>query len=102
MTHLVQILLPLYGNEGRPLPRELFDEVRRELTEAFGGVTAYVRAPAQGLWQDEERVVRDDVLIHEVMVDGVDRQWWADYRERLRIRFAQDVLVVRALPGELL
>jgi hypothetical protein len=48
--HLVQLLLPLYYNSGNA-----FSEmgIRGELTERFGGVTAFTSAPAQGLWISE-------------------------------------------------
>jgi hypothetical protein len=49
--HLVQILLPLNDNDGRALAKDLFETVARELTERFGGVTAYTRAPADGRHQ---------------------------------------------------
>lgn len=50
--HLVQILLPLFDNEGDALPAEHFDTVSRDLTERFGGVTAYTRSPDEGRWKD--------------------------------------------------
>ena len=94
---LVQILLPLYDNDGQPFPRQQFESVRAELTDLFGGVTAYVRSPAQGLWQEDDgSVARDDVVIHEVMVEDLDGAWWQAYGERLRRAFAQEELVVRA------
>jgi|GEM_PF-56936 len=101
--HRVQLLLPLYDNDGQTFPADLFAEVRRELTERFGGLTAYTRAPATGLWKDgEERTVRDDVIVYEVMTPHLDRAWWGEYRERVRVRFRQDALVVRAHAVELL
>lgn len=104
--HLIQLLLPLYDNDGRRFPRGDYDAVRAALADAFGGVTAYVRAPAAGLWQDEDaadaRLVRDDVVLFEVMVDTLDRAWWQQTREALAARFRQDDLVVRALAIELL
>jgi hypothetical protein len=51
--HLVQLLLPLYDNERRPFARERLDAVRAELAERFGGVTAFLRAPASGVWVDD-------------------------------------------------
>lgn len=99
--HLVQLLLPLRDNEGRPFPREMLDEVRHALTERFGGVTAHLRAPATGAWKDDDGdVARDDVVIVEVMADEMDRAWWADYRRALEARFRQDEIVVRATPVE--
>jgi len=95
--HLVQLFLPLYDNEGEPLPRELHARVRRELVERFGGLTAYTRAPARGLWQEDEgEPVRDDLVIYEVMTDALDADWWSGYRADLEGRFRQEALVVRA------
>lgn len=99
--HLVQILLPLYDNEGRQFDAADFDRVRDELTERFGGVTSYRLAPAEGLWKDDEgEPVRDRVVIFEVMCERLDRDWWAAYRARLARRFRQDELVVRATEFE--
>ena len=99
--HLVQILLPVYDNDGQPFPQALFDEVRRELVERFGGLTAYSRAPARGLWKVEgEAVSRDDIVVYEVMVPRLERRWWAQHRALLARRFAQEELVVRAIAVE--
>ena len=98
--HLVQILLPVRDNAGAPFAASAFGAVRTELTDAFGGVTAYTRAPATGLWDEGGDVVRDDVVMVEAMVDALDRRWWADYRRKLEERFRQDEIVIRALPIE--
>jgi hypothetical protein len=34
------------------------------------------------------------------MTDDLDRTWWRDYREALRVRFRQEELVVRAMGME--
>ena len=47
--HLIQILLPLFDNGGQPFPRSDYMRVRSELTERFGGLTAFTRTPAEGL-----------------------------------------------------
>lgn len=99
--HLVQLLLPLRDNDGAPFPREMLDGVRHHLTERFGGVTAYLRAPAAGAWKDDEGdVARDDVVSMEVMAEELDRDWWATYRRELEARFRQDEIVIRATPIE--
>jgi hypothetical protein len=98
---LIEILLPVADNAGTPFPREAFDRVRRELAERFGGVTAFVRAPASGLWRDDDGVVRrDEIVIFEVMTEALDEAWWRDYRRTLATRFAQEELVVRAIRAE--
>jgi len=91
------LLLPLYDNVGRAFAAEHYTAVRAELTERFGGLTAYSRAPAQGLWQDENGPTRrDDIVVYEVMTDTLDRDWWRAYRRTLERRFAQDELVIRS------
>lgn len=102
--HLVQLLLPLFDNDGRRLPENTFRSVRDELTARFGGLTAYTRAPASGLWQDDDdgSTTRDEIVVYEVMVDELDRAWWARYRETLERTFRQKELVVRAQSTELL
>ena len=61
-------------------------------------MTAYANAPARGLWEgDDGRAQRDDIVVHEVMTESLDRRWWARYRGILEARFAQDEVVVRAL-----
>jgi hypothetical protein len=101
MAFLVQLILPLYNNEGRPFDGAAIARVRRELTERFGGVTAYTRAPAEGTWADPDgRTHRDDVIIIEVMTDTLDRQWWNDYSRELAVRFDQQEVVVRAMQFE--
>ena len=96
--HLVQLLLPVYGESGEKFSDDLFADVRRELTERFGGVTAYTRAPATGLWRrDEGTVDRDQMVMVEVLVNDLDHQWWATYRQRLERAFHQDVVLIRAI-----
>jgi len=95
--HLIQILLPVYDNDGKSFPASRYADVRRELTERFGGLTAYSRSPAEGLWQDEDSsMTRDDIVVYEVMTESLDRAWWADFRARIARQFAQEDLVVRA------
>jgi hypothetical protein len=95
--YLVQILLPVYDTAGAAAAPELFAQTREELTEQCGGLTAYMRAPARGLWKtDEGEIARDDIVIFEVMVDELDRDWWSAYRQRLEARFKQEALVIRS------
>ncbi len=97
--HLVQLLLPLRDNTGEPLPSSLFASVREELTQRFGGLTTYQRAPAEGLFDDARgNVGLDDIVVFEVMCDELDERYWASYREHLTTAFAQQELVIRALP----
>jgi hypothetical protein len=50
------------------------------------------------VWRDEGgEVARDEVVMVEVMVERLERPWWAAYRRTLEERFRQSELVARAL-----
>lgn len=98
--HLVEILLPLYDNDGRAFASSDFDGVRDELAERFGGVTAFRRSPAEGIWDEGGELSRDRIVIYEVMTEALDRDWWKSYKRRLERRFRQDVIVIRATEFE--
>jgi hypothetical protein len=95
---LVQVLLPLYDNDGHRFSYDEFAAVRRELTGQFGGATAYTRAPAEGTWEDPGgRIHHDDVVVIEVMSETLEREWWSGYRKALAARFRQAEIVARAM-----
>lgn len=63
----------MHDNVQKAFPHEDYEEVRQELTERFGGLTVYRRAPAEGLWkQDDNRTSLDDIVIFEVMASELD------------------------------
>lgn len=97
MTQLIQILVPRFDQAGNAFEARSFEEIKQELVQQFGGVTAYVRASAQGLWKAESgEVVSDEVAVFEVMAEEVDADWWDSYRKQLEQRFDQDEIVIRA------
>jgi hypothetical protein len=98
-VHLVQILLPVYGNDGEELLRDAYERIRDDLVQRFGGLTAFTQAPAEGLWTPGgDQTHHDDIVLIEVMVDELDAAWWSAYREKLQKDLKQQSLVVRALP----
>jgi hypothetical protein len=94
--------MPLFDNDGRKIEPKTFREVRAELVERFGGLTAYTRAPAEGLWATPDSINRDEIVIIEVMVPELDRAWWQALRSDLEKRLRQEVIVIRSYPIELL
>jgi len=94
--HLVEILLPLNDNSGRPFAAEKYAAVRQHLTERFGGLTAFTRSPAQGTTTGTRRTVHDEIVVFEVMTEALDAGWWRNYRLQLERDFRQDDMVVRA------
>ena len=94
--HLVQIFLPLNDNDGETFSREAFSHVREELVSRFGGLTAYARAPADGLWKNTEETTHDRIVIYEVLTPSLDRVWWQRFRQKLEVVFRQESILVRA------
>jgi hypothetical protein len=97
-VHLIEILLPVRDNDGNRFSDSTFAGVRKLLTERFGGVTAFMRAPAHGTNESNGTVQQDDVVIFQVMAEALESDWWARYRRELENIFAQDEIVIRAMP----
>jgi hypothetical protein len=98
--YLIQMLLPRKGRDGEPFDDATFRRTRAELVDAFEGVTAYVRSPAQGAWvAPDGKVEQDEVVMVEVLTDRFDRTWWRAYAETLARRFHQETIHIRALPA---
>jgi len=99
--HLIQILLPVFGNDGEDLLREAYPGIRDELVGRFGGLTAFIQSPAEGLWKDNGNSTgRDDIVMLEVMTSSVEKPWWASYRKRRQELLRQEEIVIRALSME--
>jgi len=95
--HLVQLLIPLHDNHQHSFPTAYFNKVRAELTQRFGGVTAFVRSPAVGVWKEQSDTTnRDDVIMFEVLTEELDTQWWAAYRNELEQKFRQEEILIWA------
>jgi hypothetical protein len=91
----IQIFLPLRNNDGTPFPKSEFDAICQYLTELYGGVTAYVRAPASGSWQNESGEIKhDEIVVYEVLTESIERDWWGDFRKRLESTFKQDEIII--------
>jgi len=75
---------------------ELYRDTQKELTEKFKGLTAYSRAPAEGLWKPGKGTKRDEIVVYEVMAPALERRWWKAYRRRLEKMFRQEAVVIRA------
>jgi hypothetical protein len=66
------------------------------LADRFGGLTAFTRAPAEGVWVEGAKAKHDEMIIVEVMTDTLDRPFWQSYRAELQARFRQELIVIRA------
>ena len=102
MPYLVQVLLSVYDNDGGRLPVDHYDEVRVKLTDLFGGLTAYTRAPAEGLWNTGGTVKRDDIVVVEVTAPVARSRILGGLPRELEELFHQDEIVIRAQTYEAL
>jgi len=100
---LVFVYLPLYDNQRARFPESAFSTVGSHLAERFGGVTAFTRSPADGLWKDHGGGTdSDEIVVFEVLCATLDREWWRRYKEELREGFRQKEILIRAQRVELL
>ena len=93
--NIVEVFLPLDTGRGDPIPLETIEGLVAGLADRFGGATAYTREPAEGLWKRAITIVRDRIIVVEVMVEDVDEAWWRDYRRRLESEFEQEIILIR-------
>ena len=103
MMRLVEIFLPLADPDENRFDKGMYDELQHELSERFGGVTLYPRAPASGVWKNSESEKQvDDLVVFEVMTPEVEKQWCRSYCAKLEVAFRQEKVMVRAYDIELL
>jgi hypothetical protein len=100
--HLVEILLPLRDGHGNAFPAAYYDDLAQHLTEKFGGVTSFLRAPAEGRWHGSGAVQREDIAVIEVMAKSFDREWWMALKHELTEKFSQEELIIRCQMVDLL
>ena len=92
---LVQIFLPLYDNNKQLFAKSLYDDLRNKLKDRFGGITFYRNTPAEGLWKDEAgKTNYDELIIAEVMVKDLDKEWWKQFKRNLTQIFRQDEILI--------
>ena len=90
---LVQLFIPLTAANAK----QVLTELKEIVTQKFGGVTCYTQAPAEGIWREGgTRIVKDEVIVVEVMSANVDLHWWTELRASLEAKLEQEELLVRA------
>jgi hypothetical protein len=95
--------VPLYDNDGTAFPLSEYSSLQTFFAEKFKGVTVYQRAPAKGLWKEnEDSLVRDDLIIFEVVARNLDRRFWINVRTFLEKKFKQEIILIRSWSIEIL
>lgn len=92
----IEIYLPTNNGHGTPFPEPVFTDIETALTEKFGGVTAYKRAPAQGRWKSGGSTDTDEIAIFEVITDAIDKGWWTAFRHKLEEQLDQEKILITA------
>jgi len=94
---LIQILLPARGSDEAVADDVSLSRTRDELVREFGGLTAYLRSPASGVWTSPEAGVEEEAMVMvEILADAFDVGWWRSYAETLKRRFSQETMLIRA------
>jgi hypothetical protein len=98
-----EILLPLRFNDGQPVPDDLIADTLLELRQQFGAVSSETQV-IRGIWEHQGQSYRDDLV--RIFVDVADvpesRQFFVDFKERLKSRFQQLDIWVTTYPIEVL
>ncbi len=90
MVRRFEVLLPLRFNDGTAVPDEAIADTLLELEQRFGAVSCETQT-IRGQWRHAGQSYRDDLI--RVFVDVADepesRQFFVEYKERLKARFRQ-------------
>jgi len=90
MVRRFEVLLPLRFNDGTAVPDDAVADTLMELEQRFGAVSCETQT-IRGQWRHEGQSYRDDLI--RVFVDVADepesRQFFVEYKERLKARFQQ-------------
>ena len=98
-----EILLPLRFNDGESVPDDFVADTLLELEQHFGAVSSETQT-IRGLWRHEGESYRDDLI--RVFVDVADlpnhRQFFLEFKERLKSQFQQVDIWMMTYPIEVL
>jgi hypothetical protein len=98
-----EILLPRQFNDQKSIPEELLIETLLELEQRFGSVSSETQI-IRGLWTHQGQSYRDELA--RVFVDVPDtpetRQFFLEFKERLKVRFRQLDIWMTSHPIEII
>ena len=98
-----ELLLPTKFNSGASVPDEAFADTLLELEQQFGAVSSESQT-IKGEWRYEGQLYRDESI--RVFVDVPDteenRQFFVDFKDRLKGRFQQIDIWMTTYPLEVI
>ena len=98
-----EILLPQRFNDGRTIPRRLLTSTIVELRTRFGAVSCESQR-IRGHWQFQGELYKDDLirLFIDVPDEAAHRSFFVEYKEQLKVRFAQIDIWLVSYPVDVL
>lgn len=98
-----ELLLPTKFNSGDPVPPELFADTLLDLEERFGAVSTETQI-IEGRWRYQGDVYRDELVrvFCDVPDTDVNRQFFVDFKELLKVRFQQIDIWMTTFPLEVI
>ena len=98
-----ELLLPLRFNDGQSVPHELIADSLLEIRERFGSVSSESQS-TQGTWIHEGQVYRDDLVRIYADVPEIpeNREFFSEFKERLKLRFQQIDIWMTTYPIDVL
>lgn len=103
MYRRYEVLIPPRFNDGNSVPQDLIADTLTELEQQFGAYSCETQN-IQGRWSHQGQTYYDDLV--RVFVDVEDlpehRQFFIDFKERLKQRFQQLDIWVTTHPLEIL
>ena len=98
-----ELLLPTRLNDSLQVPNEAFADTLLDLEQRFGAVPSETQV-IQGRWRHKEELYRDESI--RVFVDVPDspenRQFFVEFKERLKERFQQIDIWMTTYPLEVI
>ncbi len=98
-----EVLLPLRFNDGTAVPDDLVVDALVELEQRFGAASCETQS-IRGLWTQDGVSYRDDLI--RIFVDVSDlpeyRQFFLEFKERMKVRFQQLDIWVTSHPLDIL
>ena len=85
-----EILLPLFFNDGRPVPEPVLAQTFMELREKFGAAS-WETQTVRGAWEHRGAVYEDNLTRFYVDVPDLPqhREFFREFKATLKVRFAQ-------------
>jgi hypothetical protein len=89
------LFLPLYLNDGRPIPLSHHRSLQDRLIEEFDGLTVFPQ-PNEGFWRMGEVTFRDEIIILRVVTSNrrSARRFLRHLKEELKRDLAQEEILI--------